>query len=283
MLAKAVGTKSISQIKNFYYDFKKQSGKYRSSGEKKASKSDSSRTKENDVKLKDAVEHAETPKEAEAQSDSAPMSEPRAGGRHLVDSATSHPHEEEIDERAGGCHSGGADILQVDVTQKNTSLADHGMELLPGGAQNQEVVESAPVHVPSEAAEYGDGNRALLQQLLTQQLQQQQQQQQQHHQQDIAQHRQSLQQQHLHLGQQPQSAIQQMLSQHHQRDSQQAGQVAMEEVHRLLQQQQTQNHHQHALSNLLPWVTASQLLQTQSRLQHPHQDGNQMAEMTEGT
>ena len=36
----------------------------------------------------------------------------------------------------------------------------------------------------------------------------------------------------------------------------------------LLLQQQSQSRHQHVLSNLIPWLTASQLLQTQSRLQH---------------
>jgi hypothetical protein len=98
------------------------------------------------------------------------------------------------------------------------------------------------------------GNRELMQHLLNQQLQQQQQ----------MGHQQQLQ-----MNQQPQSALQQLLTQHrHQRDHHQAlGQLSLEDTHRLLQHQQSQSHQQHVVSNLLPWLTASQLLQAQSRIQ----------------
>ena len=49
VLAEAVGTKSISQIKNFYYDYKKQSGKNRQEKEKKSSKSESSKARKRET------------------------------------------------------------------------------------------------------------------------------------------------------------------------------------------------------------------------------------------
>lgn len=88
------------------------------------------------------------------------------------------------------------------------------------------------------------GNAELIQHLLSQQLQQQQ----------------------VQLNQQPQSALQQLLSQHHQRDHHPAmGQLSLEDAHRLLQHQS--HSHQHVLSHLVPWLSASQLLHTQTRIQ----------------
>lgn len=214
-LSKAVGTKSISQIKNYYYDYKKQSGKYRGSG-KKLTK---------DIILKDKT------------------------SERLDDD--SQDHDLKYDELAGGTEVPGGQLAKGNGVLQHDVSPGTEMEMLKIAretgnftAQRNEQIDTA-----SEA-----GNRDLLQHLLNQQLQQQQ-----------LGHQQQLQ-----LNQHPQTALQQLLTQHHhQRDHHQPlRQLSLEDTHRLLQHQQSQSHQQHVVSNLLPWLTASQLLQTQSRIQH---------------
>jgi hypothetical protein len=226
MLSKAVGTKSISQIKNFYYDYKKQSGKFRGGG-KKGIKGESM----GEIKI---VE----------QSESLPC------GR-LAGSNNSANLEEvskanlngSIQDRLLFAHQGTKEQAVLDAERGLLNLANDSSSLLSQTLRRNDQMENS-----ADAT-----SRELIQHILNTQLQQQQ----------IGQ------QQQIQLSQQPQSALHQLLSQQqHQIDHHQSiGQLSFEDTHRLLQHQQSQSHHQHLLSNLLPWLTASQLLQTQSRIQ----------------
>jgi hypothetical protein len=210
-----VGTKSISQIKNFYYDYKKQSGKYRGGSGEKASK-------ELAPKAKTSEQLENDPQDLEVKHDEL------SGGTRIEGAQLS-----KLTEALQHDVSSDAEIEMLNIARESANLA----------AQRNEQMDTA-----NES-----GNRELMQHLLNQQLQQQQ-----------MGHQQQLQ-----MNQQPQSALQQLLTQHrHQRDHHQAlGQLSLEDTHRLLQHQQSQSHQQHVVSNLLPWLTASQLLQTQSRIQ----------------
>jgi hypothetical protein len=244
MLSKAVGTKSISQIKNFYYDYKKQSGKYRVSSDKKGSRTDTSpKPSAADSSTKNLEENFE-PKGNKTETPPQAPDLTSVPTEHQPDptETASYPDRNRQEE---------SPFNQLEETERGQSETESAVTA-PSSMQRNELADN----FSSDTAEYGGGNRELIQQLLNQQLQQQQHQQ--------------LGQQQLQLGQQPQSALQQLLSQqHHQREQQQqqqGGQLSLEEARRLLQHQ-SHSRHQQVLSNLLPWVTASQLLQAQSRLQ----------------
>jgi hypothetical protein len=214
-----VGTKSISQIKNFYYDYKKQSGKYRGGSGEKSSK--------------ELAPKAKPSEQLESDSQDLEVKHDELSGGTRIEGAQLSKVTEALQHDV----SSDAEIEMLNIVRENANLA----------AQRNEQMDTA-----NES-----GNRELMQHLLNQQLQQQQ-----------MGHQQQLQ-----MNQQPQSALQQLLTQHrHQRDHHQGlGQLSLEDTHRLLQHQQSQSHQQHhqqhVASNLLPWLTASQLLQTQSRIQ----------------
>ena len=258
MLAKAVGTKSISQIKNYYYDFKKQKGRHKSSSDKgksasgrKANSLAKTTDREMEVKAKEIAERID----AGVESTPPPRKKAKTSMRRMGDSAKSQSNTEEIDARQRMA------VLQSEASREPAVMSVN--------AHNQEATGSVHVAAQQDPADYGETNRALLHHL-------QQQQELAHHlqqQQDLVEHRRQQQEQQLRHQeqlrrqqlQQPQSSIEQALRQHHQREPQ------LDEIRRLLQQQQHSQNHQQGLSNLLPWVTASQLLQSQSRLSH-HQD-----------
>ncbi|CAJ1953244.1 unnamed protein product [Cylindrotheca closterium] len=210
-LSDAVGTKSISQIKNFYYDYKKQAGKHRLVDKKSHQKVSSKLHKE------------DLPMESSQEKDQ-----------------EDHVH------------------ASIDRDRCETALLaqDGNGEIAMASQQNlKETIDGnniASMHHGKVDQVSEHGNAELIKHMLSQQFQQQQQQQLGHQQ--------------LQLNQQPQSALQQLLSQHHQRDHHPAlGQLSLEDAHRLLQHQS--HSHQHVLSHLVPWLSASQLLQTQSRMQ----------------
>lgn len=230
MLSKAVGTKSLNQIKNFYYDYKKQkqAGKQRPPSDKKVNGS---------------------PKAGDSLDESAESKRAKIEAAPKAPNLAASPMEQETDLTGA---------LRYSPQEEAVYNQQQGMESnLNAENLSSEIAATLPTSMLRN--ELDTGNRELIHQLLNQQLQQQK------HQQQLEQH----QQQQLQLGQQPQSAIQQLLSQqHHQREQQQqqqASQLSLEEARRMLQHQ---SHHQQVLSGLLPWVTASQVMQAQSRLPH---------------
>eukprot|EP00526_Cylindrotheca_closterium_P001446 CAMPEP_0113639856 /NCGR_PEP_ID=MMETSP0017_2-20120614/20916_1 /TAXON_ID=2856 /ORGANISM="Cylindrotheca closterium" /LENGTH=1824 /DNA_ID=CAMNT_0000551105 /DNA_START=3755 /DNA_END=9229 /DNA_ORIENTATION=+ /assembly_acc=CAM_ASM_000147 len=216
-LSDAVGTKSISQIKNFYYDYKKQAGKHRVM-DKKSNKQ---------ISLKQQKDIPEDRYQGKDQEDQvhASFERDRSEGTLLIQDENS---DREVAARQ--------ELEETNAVIDGSNIA----------SRHHEQVEQVGEH----------GNAELIKHLLSQQLQLQQQQQQQ----------QQLGHQQMQLNQQPQSALQQLLSQHHQRDHHPAlGQLTLDDAHRLLQHQS--HSHPHVLSHLVPWLSASQLLQTQSRIQ----------------
>lgn len=207
-----MGTKSISQIKNFYYDYKKQAGKHRVADKKSNKQMTSKQQKE------DLSEDRNQDKDQEDQVHSL-IDRDRGDGTFLTQD-----------------ENGNREMAARQEYEETNAMIDGNM-----ASRHHEQLEQVGDH----------GNAELIQHLLSQQLQQQQQQ---------------LGQQQLQLNQQPQSALQQLLSHHHQRDHHPAmGQLSLEDAHRLLQHQS--HSHQHVLSHLVPWLSASQLLQTQTRIQ----------------
>jgi hypothetical protein len=298
MLSAAVGTKTISQIKNFYYDYKKQVGKHRSVSDKKSMKSDSKlRASESeptlDASLEDEedetpgqyVNPAETPSGQTSQGLSNEDEAKDVSERELREEPQ-WAQQEAAERRLSGNNPETGDFVNAARGPVPVSSLSAG-EL--GG------------NLPAEG-QFVDANRELLQQLLHQQR----------HPHQLGQHQ-----------QQQQSAIQKLLSQHQQQQmprdqvsaedafrllqqrQQQADQLSVEEVRRLLQQQQqqqlqqadqltaeearrlrhhqqadqlsseearsllqhhSQSQHQQLLSNLFPWLSASQVLQAQRGL-----------------
>lgn len=247
MLSKAVGTKSISQIKNFYYDYKKQSGKYRAS-DKKANKVDSSQKTLMIKELSDVVDGAVN--KGDVSSD-APALTLSAIGHELASNSADHAGVRNL--QLDGKEPGSlGSLLESD------KVGDEAGGKLPSVLPRGEVSDN----FTSDSAEHR-GNRDLIQQLLSQQIQQQ-----------IGQ------QQQLQLGQKSQSALHQLLSQHHhQREQQQ-----QDEARRLLQHQ-SHSHQQQVLSNMFPWVTASQLFGLQqaqaAALQQQQQEGAPMSSVSD--
>jgi hypothetical protein len=311
MLSAAVGTKTISQIKNFYYDYKKQVGKHRSVSDKKSFKSDSKlRASESepifDASLED--EEDETPGQyvnpAEAPSGQASQGlsneeEANHGSERELREEPQWVQQEAAERRQSGNNPVTGDLANAargPMSVSSLSAGDLGGNL-------------------SAEGQFVDTNRELIHQLLNQQR----------HPHQLGQHQ-----------QQQQSAIQKLLSQHQQQQmprdqvsaedafrllqqrQQQADQLSVEEVRRLLQQQQqlhqadqltaeegrrllhhqqadqlsaeearsllqhhSQSQHQQLLSNLFPWLSTSQNLQAQRGLPQAltaaalqHQEGN---------
>eukprot|EP00980_Cylindrotheca_fusiformis_P021490 scaffold8353_cov138-Cylindrotheca_fusiformis.AAC.21 len=135
-LSKAVGTKSISQIKNYYYDYKKQSGKYRGGPGKKTSR-------EFGQKDKTLGGPAEGSRNPEVENDKLP-----------------------VNRKAEECQSSkeAADL-------RNEMSPDHELEKLEIARDNAHLAPNRNDYVETSSEA---GNRELLQHLLNQQLQQQQ-------------------------------------------------------------------------------------------------------------
>jgi hypothetical protein len=297
LLAKAVGTKSISQIKNFYYDYKKQ-GKHGPKSDKKTVKSvDIHKSKS----LDDKDTRTEIGSESSSKKRAGPPLIPQLGSRKSKSSNPSSPsppattcstvltRQESSDNNSSEMIVSEAQLQQHLLQRQQELMQRHGylqrqQEL--HDLQRQAELQTSDFHpqdtesrvegtgsmtmtsaVPhndlmesllSGSSEY---NSDLIQQLLNRQ---QGQQHDQNHNLNM-----QLQQQHQQQHHSSQSALQQLLSrQNHQRDQQhqqqQASQMTLEEARRLLEQQSQQQ----VLSNIFPgWSSAPHLFQTQSRMQ----------------
>jgi hypothetical protein len=302
MLSKAVGTKSISQIKNYYYDYKKQSGKYTIKSEKKNIKPENNTPKSvsSDFPPQDEDDDID-----DVQEDSAahsvhanPPYFPNLGSKNLKQLGRPMQHGDATAPPVAGLAGSlrnVADIAQreqllfqdpqdrIGATQRiaperfvsepenrvdgvTTAPTDGfvGDSLVAKLRASQQGLAERLLTGPTDLS--GANQNELLQQLLNQQAQQRH-----GHQLDVQYRQQQQQQQPQQPQQQPQSALQQLLSrQHHQREHQQlSSQRSLEEARRLLQQPSQSHHQQQVLSNLFPsWSTGSQLLHAQNRMQH---------------
>jgi hypothetical protein len=294
MLSKAVGTKSISQIKNYYYDYKKQSGKYTIKTEKKTSKSENNTPKsgssdfppQDDGDDVDDVQEDATAHPADVNPPYFPnlgSEKQKVLGRSLQNVDVATPPEpalptslrnvsdsaqlenltfQESQDRIGTTQRIAHEAFVTDPENHLDAITSSRNDGFVGGdgqvANLRASQHGLAERLLSASADFNGG----IQQLLNQQAQQRH-----GHQLDL----QLRQQQQQQPQQQPQSALQQLLSrQHHQRErQQQASHRSLEETRRLLHQQ-SQSHHQQqqVLSNLFPpWSAGSQLLQAQSRMQ----------------
>ncbi|KAG7366829.1 Myb-like DNA-binding protein [Nitzschia inconspicua] len=288
MLANAVGTKSISQIKNFYYDYKKQTGKQGLKGEKKVGKETTPKSKDDKGLKTEKLEGKgakkrrtppSVPNLDSRQSHSPKLTAPTPSSNveppstfvrqdensgiteeMLVNPHFQHQHflqqrQQELLQRHGLLHRHQElqelQRQQAELEQGEHQFGDTDNRIdLTGSTSRSELGE----RLLAGSSEYGSD---LIQQLLNRQ-QSQSQTQQSHH--------------GLQLQQQPQqSALQQLLSRQHiqreqqQQQQQQASHRSLEEARRLLGQQSQQQ----VLSNMFPgWSPASQLYQAQSRMQH---------------
>ena len=301
-LSSAVGTKTISQIKNFYYDYKKQAGKFRSS-EKKSSKTDGhskSRAPEQDQgRASGPTSDPMQDEDEDGPANQSPMRPvPTPQTARSSKAAMKSRAAETIDLSENELHHETAPDQNREIERRVAAAATDmnsfngaGLSALPN-ATSMPPSEFVRRGSYSGGNEFVDPNRELIQRLISQrqqqeqeqqhqqdeelkrqaqllqlqQLQQQREQQLQHlHQQRELEQQQLGRQQQLQLGQQPQqSALQQLLSQHQQPNP--ADQLSVDEI-RLLLQRQASAHHQSPLSSLMPWLPQSQLLQAQSRLQ----------------
>lgn len=276
-MSKAVGTKTISQIKNFYYDYKKQSGKSGGKAEKKGSVKESSKSKAKTSELsrKDeknqsdesmASERGKSPPSASELAQN-PKTNPNAQSMtpppHVV-SSTQPQVTAEVQHMIEQRHQ---ELLRMHQQELEMQHA-HGrlQDSLAREAESQSgPSRSATSPIPgtdiaealrARTADYPGGlqNSEMIQQLLKQQhnqqleLQLRQQEQQLHHQRQQQQHH------------PPQSALHQFLARHQQREQpqHQASQHSHEDARRRIEQHPQQQ----SISNMFPaWSSASQLLQ----------------------
>lgn len=286
MLSKAVGTKSISQIKNFYYDYKKQSGKHRISSDKKSSRTEAP------AKVKDAA--LSTTKSSSKEWDE--------GSGKDMPSSRQKAETPGVPGRNPYAHEVATTAVSTTVVPNRNEPSLSVLGATPSKTVNRTMVGSgANSQRPQETRNAGSagilesveskggipdfvsGGTEAIQQLLTRQMQQPQQ----------ARSHQSTQQ-----PRQPQASLQQLLNQQQQQQhrhqhrvrEQPTGPVSLDETRHLLQHP-SHSRHQQVLSNLLPWLTTSQLttsqiLQAQSRLQQAQaaaamQEGNSMGPVAE--
>lgn len=312
MLSAAVGTKTISQIKNFYYDYKKQVGKHRSVSDKKSMKSDSKlRASESEPTLDASLEDEEYETPGQYVNPAETPSGQTSQGVSNEDEAN-HVSEQELREESQWVQQ---EAAETRLSGNNPETGDF-VNAARGPLSVSSLSAGELGGNLSAEGQFVDANRELIQQLLNQQR----------HPHQLGQHQ-----------QQQQSAIQKLLSQHQQQQQMprdqvsaedafrllqqrqhQADQLSVEEVRRLLQQQQQLHqadqltaeearrllHHQHAdqlsaeearsvlqhhsqsqhqqlVSNLFPWLSTSQVLQAQRGLPQAltaaalqHREGN---------
>ena len=269
MLSAAVGTKTISQIKNFYYDYKKQVGKHRSVSDKKSMKSDSKlRASESeptfDASLED--EEDETPGQYINLAD-IPSGQTSQGMSN--EDEENHVSERELREES--------QWVQQEAVERRLSSNKPETGDFVNAARGPMSVSSLSVGELggnlSAEGQFVDANRELIQQLLNQQrrphqLGQHQQQQQAAIQKLMSQHQQQQQQQQQQQIPRDQVSAEDAFRRLQQRQ-QQADQLSAEEVRRLLQQQQQQQQQQ--------LHQADQLTSEEARRLHHHQQADQLS------
>lgn len=262
-LSTAVGTKSISQIKNFYYDYKKQSGKLNVKADKKGivnqAENTASKSKTNEI-----VPNADKNQNAESmigESDRAPL--PTSD---LTQNSIANPNPQSLTPPthvASSTQSHAADVRNLlEQRQQELLLLQHQQELSEHNARQEAMArevesQAAPSRnatspVPGTGIAENLRNNEMIQQLLKQHTQNQQLELQ-LRQQEL--HQQRQQQQHHHP---PQSALHQILARH------QREQHSHDDGHRRIE-----HHPQQTVSNLLSaWPPASQLVHSQNAIHH---------------
>jgi hypothetical protein len=278
MLAKAVTTKSLPQIKNFFYDYKKQTERQSNKADKKAAKAAAKQEKVKKTDLTASKKRKSPPLEEHVadpptpppstepsamllpQDDRIPMAitQELLNSPHILQHLQ-HRHLESLQRNQMQQREQELQELMERNSQQYGEAEVRSQSDLSGPQAQAELLEQ----LLSGSQEY---NSELIQLLVSRQ---QAQQQQRHGSIDLSlQQQQQPQQRSPAL--RPQSALHRLLSQqHHQREHQQQQQQQvsqLEEARRLLEQQSQQQ----ALSNLFPSLASSPHLfqPQQSRLQH---------------